>query len=245
MSPEPLRYSVLGTCVTLDSAEVGRAPLGRPVRHFTRTRIQSVVSTPTPIDADEITHESGFERRVALNEHRKTAAQYLRTLKHPLLVDLGDERLHLYRTGHGLITATKGYADMGLLAKAGVTRVKNDHELKADGPFAEACRQFAALLRPDLTVVVHRTFWATREADGSPVARIEESRRHNSWLVPAYDLFINALGTRARVVDMPEELRVPDPHSRWGHEPFHFGVEYHEHFTDSVRRVLSYATAGA
>jgi len=241
MSPEPLRYSVIGSCVTLDSADIGRAPLGRPVRSFSRTKIQSIVSTPTPIDPAQVTHESGFQRRVTLNEHRKTAAQYLRTLDHPLIVDLGDERLQLYSTGYGLISASKGSADMGLLAKAGVTRVKPDYKLKSDGPFAAACHRFAALLRPDLAVVVHRTFWATREADGSPVARIEESQRQNVWLEPAYDLFIRALGSRARVVDMPEELRVPDPHNRWGHAPFHFSTAYFDHFADRVRQVLAYA----
>ena len=38
-----------------------------------------------------------------------------------------------------------------------------------------------------------------------------------------------ALGRRALVISMPDDLRVPDPHNRWGHEPFHFVEEYHDY----------------
>ncbi|WP_026932294.1 DUF6270 domain-containing protein [Glycomyces tenuis] len=238
MTPEPLRYSVLGTCVTRDAGDVGRAPLGRPVKYYSRTRIQSVVSTPTPIDPAEITTDNIFNRQVILNDHRKTAATTLPRLDHPIVVDLGDERLPLTNTGHGLVTATRSFKQ-DFLGREGYTRVPEDTELREDGPFAEACRRFAALLRPDQRIIVHRTFWATREADGKPVGRIEESERHNAWLEPAYELFIRALGPRATVIDMPEELRVPDPNSRWGHAPVHFIAEYHEFFAAKVRALLS------
>jgi len=238
MTPEPLRYSILGTCVTRDAADVGRAPLGRPVKYFSRTRIQSVVSPPTPIDPAEISTENAFNRRVILNEHRKTAAQTLPRLDHPLVVDLGDERLRMVHTGHGIVTATSAFKK-DFLGRSGQRKVQEDTELRADGPFAEACHRFAALLRPDQKVIVHRTFWATREADGSPVARLAESERHNAWLAPAYDLFIRALGPRAAVVSMPEELRVPDPYNRWGHEPFHFVTEYHDHLAAQIRTLLT------
>jgi hypothetical protein len=238
MTPEPLRYSVLGTCVTRDAGDVGRAPLGRPIKYYSRTRIQSIVSTPTPIDPDELTTDNIFNRQVILNDHRKTAAETLPRLDHPILVDLGDERLPLVDTGHGLVTATKSFKQV-FLGRKGYRNVPNDTELREDGPFAEACHRFAALLRPDQRIIVHRTFWATREADGKPVKRIDESERHNAWLEPAYDLFIRALGPRAEVISMPEELRVPDPHNRWGHEPVHFVPEYHEHFAARVRELLS------
>lgn len=238
MTSDSLRYSILGTCVTRDAADVGRAPLGRPIRYFSRTRIQSVVSPPTPIDPAEITTDNAFNRRVILNEHRKTAAQVLPTLDHPLVVDLGDERLRMVHTGYGLVTATSAFKK-DFLGRAGQTKVKEDTELRPDGPFAEACHRFAALLRPDQRVIVHRTFWATREADGSPVRRIEESKRHNDWLAPAYDLFIQALGPRAAVISMPEELRIPDPRNRWGHEPFHFIPEYHEYLATRIRALIT------
>ena len=235
MTPEPLRYSVLGTCVTRDAADLGRAPLGRPIKFYSRTRIQSVVSTPTPIDPEELQLDSAFNRRVILNDHRKTAAQTIPRLDHPLVVDLGDERLPMFHTGHGLVTSTSSFKHLGFNTRKGVTKVRDDTELREDGPFAEACRRFAALLRPDQRVIVHRTFWATREADGRPVQRLKESQERNAWLEPAYDLFIRALGPRATVIDMPEELRIPDPYNRWGHEPFHFVVEYHEYLAEQIR----------
>ncbi|WP_335991770.1 DUF6270 domain-containing protein [Glycomyces sp. MUSA5-2] len=235
MTPdEPLQYSILGTCVTRDAADVGRAPLNRPVKFFSRTRIQSIVSTPSPIDPAEITTDNVFNRQVILQEHRKTAAQTLPRLGHPIVIDLGDERLPMVHTGHGIVTATKSYKQ-DFLGRQGHRKVPEDTELRPDGPFADACRRFAALLRPDQRVIVHRTFWALREADGSPVRRIDESMRRNAWLAPAYDHLIAALGPRAVVVSMPEELRIPDPNSRWGHEPFHFIPEYHDHLAARIR----------
>jgi hypothetical protein len=243
MTPEPLRYSILGTCVTADAADTGRAPLGRPFKYYSRTRIQSIVSTPTPIDPAEITDDNVFNRQVILNDHRKTAAQVLPTLDHPIIVDLGDERLRLVNTGHGLITSTPSFR-RDFLGREGYARFPEDTELREDGPFAQACQRFAALLRPDQRVIVHRTFWAVREADGTPVRRLEEAQRHNAWLAPAYDHFIRALGPRATVISMPAELRVPDPHNRWGHEPFHFIPEYHDYFAQQVRAAIAAAPAG-
>jgi hypothetical protein len=238
MTPEPLKYSILGTCVTADAADTGKAPLGRPFKYYSRTRIQSIVSTPSPIDPAELTTDNLFNRQVILNDHRKTVARTLSQLDHPLVVDLGDERLPMVNTGHGIITATKSYKQ-DFLGREGHRRVPEDTELRSDGPFAEACRRFAALLRPDQRVIVHRTFWATREADGTPVRRLEEAERHNAWLAPAYDLFIMALGRRALVISMPDDLRVPDPHNRWGHEPFHFVEEYHDYLALHIRAAIA------
>lgn len=238
MAPESLRYSVLGTCVTRDAGDVGRAPLGKPIKYYSRTRIQSIVSPPTPISPEELKLNSAFDRRVILNDHRKTVAQNLRRLDHPLVVDLGDERLSMFYTGYGLVTSTNSFIDLGFHDRKGVYKAKEDTELRSDGPFAEACHEFAALLRPDQQVIVHRTFWATREADGRPVERLQEARQRNAWLEPAYDLFIRALGPQAQVVSMPEELRVPDPENRWGHQPFHFVVEYHEYLADRIRELI-------
>jgi hypothetical protein len=241
MTPAPLQYSILGTCVTRDAGDIGRAPLGRPVKYFSRTRLQSIVSTPTPIDPDEITDQNVFNRQVILNDHRKTVAATLPRLDHPIVVDLGDERLRLVNTGHGLITSTSSFR-RDFLGREGYARFPEDTELREDGPFAEACHRFAALLRPDQRVIVHHTFWATREADGRPVAQLEESHRHNAWLAPAYDLFIRALGPRATVITMPESLRIPDPHSRWGHAPVHFIPEYHDHLAAQIRAAVAAGT---
>ena len=104
---------LIGSCVTRDAADLGGAPLPPPVHFFSRTRIQSIVSDPTPLDPGEIRLDSGFQRRVTAEDHDKTAARTLPKIDHPIVIDLIDERSPLARTAFGLITATSYFKQGG------------------------------------------------------------------------------------------------------------------------------------
>jgi hypothetical protein len=244
MAPEPLRYSILGTCVTRDAADVGADPLPKPVHYFSRTRIQSIVSPPSPIDPAAVTLDSPFQRRVIIEDHDKTTARVLATLDHPLVVDLGDERSPLLRTRTGgLVTATLHFNQLGLGDHPDFVPVQEDWELRDDGPFAEACHYFASRFVPNHPVILHAGYWATHDADGKPVEKIKMAQRYNAWLARAYEIFAKAIGPRIRFVVPPEELRVPDPNHRWGEEPFHFPVEYYDELSRQIREILRPAVA--
>ena len=85
-------YSMLGGCTTRDAADPGSRPLPRPVRCFSRSRLQSIVSAPSPIDPADVDLKSAFQRRVVVEDHDKTLARTLAKLDHPLLMDLVGER---------------------------------------------------------------------------------------------------------------------------------------------------------
>ncbi|WP_026932293.1 DUF6270 domain-containing protein [Glycomyces tenuis] len=233
-------YSLIGSCVTRDAGDVGRAPLPAPVHFFSRTRVQSLVSTPTPIDPDEIRLESGFQRRVVAQDHDKTAARVLPTIDHPVVIDLIDERAPLAHTGFGLVTATGYFKKAGFAKRKGLTSVPEDAELADDGPFAEASRRLAALL-PQQPVVVHRAYWATHDADGRALEDRARAEATNAWLERAYAVLTASLGERALTVRPNPALTVADPGHRWGVAPFHYVSEYYDELAGQVREHIGSA----
>ncbi|MEU5875439.1 DUF6270 domain-containing protein [Glycomyces sp. NPDC047369] len=231
-----MHCSIIGSCVTRDAGDLGSRPLPAPEHFFSRTRIQSIVSTPTPLADNEVRLDSEFQRRVVLEDHDKTPARVLPTLGHPIVIDLIDERAPLIDTGHGLVSASLPFQQAGLDGRAG-TPVPEDRALTDGGPFAEAARRFAALL-PDQPIVVHRALWATADVNGEPLGNHLLGARSNAWLERAYDLVEAAIGDRATSVAPPAELRVADPSHRWGLAPFHFPDAYYDELSRQVRDVL-------
>ena len=241
MEPISPTYSVIGSCVTRDAAELGRDPLPKPVHYVSRSRIQSLVSTPTPIDPDDVKLDSAFQRRTVVEDHAKTALAPLAGIGHAIVIDLIDERWPLIDTGSGLVTSTMYFRNAGLAGRPGYTPVPNDDELADDGPFATAVTAFAARL-PRRPVLIHRAFWASHSTAGEPVADLKRIRRNNRWLERAYAMLEAALGDRALPpVEVDESLRVADPEHRWGLGPYHYVDDYYTELCGLVRKGLANA----
>lgn len=236
-----MKYSVIGSCVTRDAGDLGVRPLPRPVHYFSRTRIQSIVSPPTPLDPDDVKLDSPFQRRAILQDHDKTVAKTAPTIDHPIVVDLIDERAPLVHTGHGLVAATLHFNQAGL-DELGHTPVDDDRELADDGPFAEAARRFAAML-PAQPIIVHRALWATTDTAGTLLSNHELAAQSNEWLERAYDLLEAAIGTGVISVAPPEATRLADPEHRWGLAPFHFPDAYYDELARRIREALQPAAA--
>lgn len=235
---ESMTFSVVGSCVTRDASDVGEKPLSRPIHYFSRTRVQSIVSPPTSIDPDEIVLSSAFQRRVIYEDFRKDAVHTLRAIDHPIVIDLIDERFPLYKSESGVVTGSMYLFDSGVSADR-LTKVAEDTELLADGPFAQAADAFAALLPVDQPIVVHRALWATHDADGALLEKPLLAARSNDWLNRAYDLLGEALGERGRFVAPDEAVRKADPNHKWGVAPFHYVSPYYDDLADQVRQVLA------
>jgi hypothetical protein len=233
-----LPYTLVGSCVTRDAADIGRDPLPKPLRYFSRTRIQSLVSTPSPVDGDRLPLKSGFQRRVIVEDHRKDAARRLPQVDHPVLIDLIDERARLLHTGSGLVAGSSYFDRSGLADRPGTVEVDEDAALETDGPFAEAAARFAALLPPQ-PVVVHRAFWAVSDIDGRDLEERADAERANTWLTRAYDLLETAIGDRAQAVEPPAALRIADPAHRWGLAPFHYIPAYYDDLAAQIRAALN------
>lgn len=238
--PDEPPYSLIGSCVTRDAADLGSAPLPPPVHFFSRTRIQSIVSDPTPLDPGEIRLDSNFQRRVTAEDHDKTAARTLPKIDHPIVIDLIDERSPLARTAFGLITATSYFKQAGLADRGTLEPVPNDLELAADGPFASACARLAALL-PAQPVIIHRAYWAIRDSGGNDLAEKSRAKQANRWLKGAYRILEAALGDRAVPVRPEPELRVADPGHRWGLAPYHYPAAYYTDVSVKIRTAIAAA----
>lgn len=234
-----MKYSLIGSCVTRDAGDLGSRPLPKPGYYFSRTRIQSIVSPPTPLAPGDVRLDSDFQRRVIIEDHDKSVARILPAIDHPIVIDLIDERAPLVASAHGLVAATLHFNQAGL-GERGYTPVAEDRELAAGGPFDEAARQFASLL-PTQPVVVHRALWATADIEGRPLSNHELAARSNTWLERAYDLLEAAIGARVTSIAPPDELRVADPAHRWGLAPFHFPDAYYDALSDRIRAALETA----
>lgn len=238
MIPELLTYSVLGSCVTRDAADLGKEPLPAPVRYYSRTRVSSIVSKPTPIDPGQIRLDSAFQRRVVADDHNKNPAQVLPTLDHPLVIDLIDERWPLLRSPFGLVTASHYFTQAALRDQGDYADEPDDRQLADGGPFAEACERLAPLL-PQQPIVVHEAYWAYHDLHGSDAGDPARADRANRWLKRAYVLLAAAIGDRARIVGPDPDLRRADPGHRWGLAPFHYIPEYYDELSVQVRAALS------
>lgn len=241
MEQLPPTYSLIGCCVTRDAAELGRDPLPRPVHFVSRTRVQSLVSTPSPIDRDDIKLASAFQRRTIVEDHRKTALATLDGIDHPIVIDLIDERWPLGDTGSGLVTSTSYFRNAGLADRPGFTPVQNDVKLAVDGPFTTAVRALVARL-PKQPVLIHRAFWASHTTAGEPVNDVKITDKNNRWLERAYAILETALGEHALPpVEVDAALRIADPGHRWGVGPYHYIDEYYTELSDKVRKALANA----
>lgn len=234
MFDTPITYSVLGGCTTRDAAELGSNPLPKPIHYFSRTRIQSIVSSPSPIDESAIPLKSNYQRRVIVEDHDKSVARTLTELNHPLVIDLIGERSPLMRTPYGIITASQYYNQAGLEEHHDAVPVPEDRDLTEEGPFAMATREFAALLTCE-TVVIHRAFWATADLHGQELQKRPLAEKSNAWLDRAYKLLEVALGDRAVPIEVPAAHRVADPSHKWGPAPFHFPASYYDELSALIR----------
>lgn len=230
------RYSVFGSCVTRDAADLGSRPLPRPVEYFSRSKIQSIVSTPTAVP-DDIGLDSAFQTRVVIEDHRKSALPVLAGLDHALVVDLIDERFGLVDSGAGLLTDSLYLRNSSLHETRSYEKAPEDRELAQGGPFARAVERLAAAL-PPVQVVVHRALWATVSVTGEPLPKPAAAERMNGWLSKAYDLLASTL-PNVTVVTPDPGVTVADPGHRWGLAPFHYVPAYYDDVSDQVRRALA------
>ena len=235
---ESATFSLIGSCVTRDASDEGRDPLPRPVHYFSRTRVQSLVSPPTPINPEEIVLSSGFQRRVIREDFGKDAVRRLRTVDHPILIDLIDERFPLYGSESGLVTGSMYLFESGVSAER-LKKVAEDSELRPNGLFAKAAAALSALLPADQPVVLHRALWATRDAGGKEFGNQPLAARSNDWLNRAYDILGEALGERCRFVAPDASYLRADPDHKWGLAPFHYISSYYDDLAGQVRRALS------
>lgn len=230
------RYSLLGSCVTRDAADLGSTPLSRPSAYFSRTKLQSLVSTPTEIP-DEIGLASPFQTRVVVEDHRKTAIPVLAATDHALVIDLIDERLELLDSGTGLVTESLYLRQSSLIGERSYKQVPEDAILEPDGPFARAAQQLAQVLCRVPRVVIHEALWATTARDGSGLPNARASDKRNAWLRRAYEILRDAFPGAICVVPDPDVV-LADPAHRWGLAPFHYVPEYYDDIAEKIRKAL-------
>lgn len=229
-------YSLLGSCVTRDAADLGSSPLSRPVTFFSRTKLQSLVSTPTTIPED-FALTSAFQTRVVVEDHTKSALPVLAALDHALVIDLIDERHNLLDSGSGLVTESLYLQQSTLRSELPYKRVPEDSDLEPGGPFARATRQLADRLAGVPRIIIHEALWATTARDGSALPNAGASNRRNAWLQRAYELLRDAFPGAVRVVPDPGVV-LADPGHRWGLAPFHYVPEYYNDVAEKLRRAL-------
>jgi hypothetical protein len=221
--------------VTRDATDLGSAALHAPVSYFSRSKLQSVVSTPTPI-GDDIGLASAFQARMVIDDHRKVALQAIRDLGHPLVIDLIDERLGLLRTPTGLITDSLYYRNSAV-RNEDHEKVAEDAVLAADGPFAQAVDLLDAAL-DGTPVVIHAAIWATEDVDGRPLPNSPRGHHQNEWLSRAYAM-LEARLSNSQVIRPDPEYVVGDPSHRWGLEAFHYVPGYYDDLTAKLQDSLA------
>jgi hypothetical protein len=175
---------------------------------------------------------------VVQEDHDKTPRTTLLALEHPLVIDLIDERLPLLGTASGVVTGSPYLYGSGVVRNGDYTRLSNDDELLASGPFSRAIREFASVVPQQVLVVVHRAYWATRSAAGRVLENEAEAHRQNAWLQSAYTLLETALAGRCAVVEVGDRSRLADPGHKWGLAPYHYTTEYYDDLAHQVRDVL-------
>lgn len=223
-----MKFAIHGSCVTRDMFEFD----GRDrdlVRYQSQCSLATKGTAPVTSELPELkTLSERFVGKMIVWD----------LLKHPfhlddvdcLIVDLIDERFHVYRIGSSLITKTLRLRESGLCERL---------ELEIPYPFDSAahrdrfvagCRAFKASLAGSRAIVAfHDARWATRYArDGELVAfeeagKIEKANRRLAWLASVFrDLFDPDI-----VVVPDERFLIADDGHKWGRAPFHYVEGYY------------------
>lgn len=228
---------MFGSCVTRDAASLGSSPLPVPKEYFSRCKLQSLVSSPTPVPVDDIGLASGFQTRVVLEDHRKTALPVLEKIDHALVIDLIDERFRLLDSGHGLVTDSLYLRNSTLPSVMTYVPVPEDPLAVAGGTFASACQELADRLL-GVHVIVHRAMWATHTANGDPIPKAALAERSNAWLTGAYAMLEAAFPGGSSVTPSADVV-VADPGHRWGLDAFHYIDDYYDDVARQFRLLLA------
>lgn len=250
-----MSVAIFGSCVTRDLFEdpALRAVLGH---YAARSSIISVVAPVVPIDEDEVTLSSPWQRRCVLGDFDKSFfASLAQTGATHLVIDLIDERFDLARIGDSFVTISSSFRAAGL-EQADTREIVPVKRLSDAGRelFDAAAEQFAQRVTeviPPERVILHRALWCTRYRgdDGAlhpfGADRLAACERHNAMLEHGYEALARAFGGRAGTIGVDLERHVADANHKWQLEPYHYDDAYAAETTQRLGALLGLSAARA
>jgi len=221
---------ILGSCVTRDVFTVTHSEQ-HGITYYARTSLASVMSRPLDVSEADIHLDSPFQRRMILQDCRKTFWRDLVEVRPDVLIlDFIDERFDLISVGDSIVTRSREFENSGLLSSFTDYRelVRTSEEVLT--LWKASCLAFIERLRsvrPGDRVVLHRAMWAASYYDADrqildfPYARAIANA--NGMLSAYYDYFVE---------HMPEVVSVSAPcladvGHMWGLSAYHYADEYY------------------
>lgn len=234
----PVRVLILGSCVSRDAFRRADSSV-RVVGYYARSSLGSAFGNPSRLAVDLERLSSPFQQRmVAADLEKRFVAELASADFDILLIDVIDERFHLY------VDADGGVATYSV-EMSQVLRPDQEWRTVASGSdefFRRWEAGWSALVRVldqrgiRGRVRVNTAWWAARTAQG-PAFEPTYSARHiqeaNHLLERLYRRMALDLDASQFYEHSPEALIADESHT-WGRSPFHYVEEY----SSEVRRAL-------
>ena len=219
---------ILGSCVTRDIFRVVKKE-DKPITYYARTSFISQMSPPLELHENQIHLNSQFQRRMVIQDFRKTFLEEIKTKKPDvLIIDFIDERFDLLQHGQSYVTKSKEFDEGKVsLAYHFVQLSRNDestHQL-----WENSCLRFIERLSQVFSgkVYLHEAYWAKEYLDDERNVQkftYQKAIDNSNSLLKRYYDFFKANMPEAEVLSAP---CMADSRHTWGLSAYHYTDDYY------------------
>ncbi|NYI66461.1 DUF6270 domain-containing protein [Spelaeicoccus albus] len=237
-----MNISIVGSCVTRDSAEFRRSEFGE-IDYFARTSwiSQGSVAWPGPVDTFNV-NPPLYGRFMRLDAYKTLSDAFRRSKPDILYLDLVDERLAVHRVGNGWFTESEQWdrCGFGRMIRDCSDEILQYGTARRHKLFAKLfAREFGDILKrlPTMPIVLHKAWLTDQSVNGDTAftARVRDFVNSvNGGLRIDYAMIEKRFGDRITTIEADHANLLADPDQRWGLAPFHYVPEYYDDISSQM-----------
>lgn len=225
-------YNILGSCVTRDAFELCESM--KVNKYVARQSLIYAVSEPvTDTLFNQITFNettTSFGKRIILEDAKKNYFTEL-DLEIPLIIDLIDERLRIFKIDEKSLLTYSDYADKYTDIRKLVKQFIFPYTKERLVMFYNAMNTLKNKL-DKRKILIHYCLYdeVIRDKSSENYGQINEEYVHaNRELAKMYSILAKQF-CDAQIIKVPDKLRMSSVEHKWGVSPFHFHDEYYKTF---------------
>ncbi len=244
-----VKIAILGYCCTGDIFRLSPAGF-KLVLYGSGTSLLSQMTPPVPIRERDVQLTERFERRMVVDDFRKTFLTDLaRARPDYLLLDFGYEGVPVARVLESYITYSGFTVLSGIREASGYDFTVLDRTDPAVLAQWEQCcqafiRRLSAIL-PAERVILHRAFWQHQYRDGADIMTfspefLAEGAYRNDLMQRCHAYFAAAC-PGCRSLDINAAGFIGDKSHTWGLRPSHYETGYYLRAANVLREMMGLA----
>lgn len=250
-----IKINIFGSCVSRDVLEYQQERYIQLLQYFARQSIVSAVSKSVPLEENQLSLASSFQKRMVLHDFKKdTFDELSRNSGDYLLIDLIDERFPLVKIDDSFVTysnelACSNYLDNPILVNK-TKKISYCNKLlgkdsviwKVSGQLLDKyilrfCKLINSIYLPE-QIIIHEVYLSNQylnkhgEKCSFPENYFCSNNRTNQMYEYMYKKIYEYMPNVNRI-NMSKDFLADETH-KWGLQPMHFQREYYETVLEEI-----------